>query len=173
MGSLANVALNNVALGDKRGTVQIHLFEGLGTGNASLSAKENMESEVFDCEMITLDEYLEKNAVGDVNFIKVDIEGAELMFLRGAGRLFEQPVPPVFLVEMAAAQTRNFGYHPDELVKFISAHADYEFFAVDEYQATVHSITGFAADEIGANVFCIPKAGSDEQRTVMREYLVN
>ena len=173
MGSPANVVLNNLALGDSKGIVQIHLFEGLGTGNASLSAKEDVVSEVFDCEMVTLNEYLEKREIEIVDFVKVDIEGAELMFLRGADKLFDQPVPPIFLIEMAAEQTRNFGYGPNDLVRFISDRADYDFFAVDEYRGTVRAIQGFGEDEIGANVFCIPKNGSDENRRIIQEYLVN
>jgi FkbM family methyltransferase len=173
MGSPVNVVLNNVALGDSPGTVQIHVFEGLGTGHASLAAKGDTRSDLFECKMTTLNEYLDKRDTGDVNFVKVDIEGAELMFLKGAGRLFEQDIPPIIMMEMAAAQTANFGYHPNELIEFIRSGADYDFFAVNEYNGTACAIEGFAADEIGANVFCIPRKAAEHYREVMTEYVVS
>lgn len=170
-GEPANVFLNNVALGDRPDTVQIHLFDGFGTGHASLAAKTSARSAVFDCKMVTLDSYLKENEIARVDFVKVDIEGAELMFLKGAEKLFAQDVPPIFLMEMAAAQTANFGYHPNELIDFIGSHGDYEFFAVDEYKGTARCIDRFEADEIGANVFCIPSSALPEKKAAMSEYI--
>ena len=171
MGSPANIFLNNVALGDRAGTVQMHTFDGLTSGHASLAAKANVNSSELDCKMITLDSYLAANRIEAVNFVKVDIEGAELMFLKGALRLFSQDVPPIFLMEMAVGQTGNFGYHPNELVEFIAQRGDYEFFAVDEYKGKLESITGFADGHIGANVFCIPRNAAAERRTAIESFI--
>lgn len=172
MGSPANVVLNNAALGDHAGSVQIHLFEGLATGHASLAAKKDVGSAAFDCRMITLDSYLEENGVEQIDFIKVDVEGAELQLLKGATRIFDQTVPPIILMEMAVAQTGNFGYHPNDLIEFIGSHADYEFFVVDEYQGFVELIKSFPPGHIGANVFCIPRNTPPEKRAAISEYLV-
>lgn len=157
LGSPANVFLNNLALGDEAGIVSINLFEDLPTGHASLSSQGRDDAITFECPMITLDSYLEENNVGDVNFVKVDIEGAEMMFLNGAKRLFSQDIPPIFLMEMALQQTGNFGYLPDELIKFIAAQAPYDFYAVNEIGGKLKNIDGFAEGDIGANVFCIPR----------------
>lgn len=171
MGSPANVFINQVALADHAGSVQIHFFEGLGTGHASLAAKENATASTVDCLMITLDSYLEEKNISRVNFVKVDIEGAELLFLKGATKLFAQVVPPVILMEMATGQSENFGYHPNDLIEFIRSSADYEFFAIDEYEGTARSIERFEEGDIGANVFCIPRS-LDDKRAVLREYLI-
>lgn len=157
MESPTNVFLNNIALGDRAGTVPINLFEDLPTGHASLSSQGRDDAITFECPMITLDSYLEEANVPDVNFVKVDIEGAEMMFLNGAKKLFAQDVPPIFLMEMALEQTGNFGYVPDDLIKFIAARASYNFYAVDEIGGGLKKIDGFAKGDIGANVFCIPK----------------
>jgi FkbM family methyltransferase len=162
MGSPANVYLNNMALGDKPGTVVLNLFEGLPTGHASLSSQGRADASAFDCPMITLDSYLEEKGIEKVDLVKVDIEGAEIMFLNGAGKLFEQAVPPVFLMEMALQQTRNFGYLPNDLIEFIGARGNYGFFAVDELNGKLRRIDGFAPDDIGANVFCVPRGTHEE-----------
>lgn len=168
MGAPDNVFINNLALGDKAGAVILNLFEGLPTGHASLSPHGRQDVSTVSCEMITLDSYLEKNRIDRVDFVKVDIEGAEKVFLDGAGKLFEQAVPPVFLMEMALEQTRNFDYLPDELIKFISARGEYDFYAVDEWVAKLMPIDGFPPDDIGANVFCVPRGTHEKQ---IREFL--
>lgn len=155
-GTPSNVVINNLALGDKAGTVILNLFEGLPTGHASLSSQGRSDAATFDCRMITLDSYLEDHGIEHVNFVKVDIEGAEMMFLNGAKKLFEQDVPPIFLMEMALQQTRNFDYKPNDLIEFIGARGDYEFYAVDELREKLRRIDGFPPEDIGANVFCIP-----------------
>lgn len=168
LGKPRNVVINNLALGDKAGTVVLNLFEGLPTGHASLSSQGRSDAATFDCRMITLDSYLEEHNIERVNFVKVDIEGAEMMFLNGAMKLFEQDVPPVFLMEMALQQTRNFDYKPNDLVEFIGARGDYGFYAVDELKGKLRKIEGFPPDDIGANVFCIPHGTRED---LIKEFL--
>lgn len=157
MGKPKNVFINNLALGNKNEEISINLFKELPTGHASLSQQGRKDAVSFQCRMITLDSYLEKQNIKQVNFIKVDIEGAELMFLKGAEKLFQQEIPPIFLMEMALQQTANFDYKPNELLQFISERAEYDFYAADEINGKLKKIKEFAADDIGANVFCLPK----------------
>lgn len=167
----AKVQINNLALGDREDILKINLFDGLTSGHASLAADGRYNSTSFDCEMTTLDKYLFAMGVGNVAFVKVDIEGAEMMFLRGAERLFEQESKPIFLMEMALAQTGRFGYLPDALVKFLAERGPYEFYKVDEVERKLVVITHFDDDDIGANVFCIPEGSSPWVEVAVAEYL--
>ncbi|MGQ0541437.1 MAG: FkbM family methyltransferase [Blastocatellia bacterium] len=167
------VHINNVALGDRADTVHINLFDGLSSGHASLATRGESGISSFECRMIALDSYLEERNVGDVAIVKVDIEGAEMMFLRGANRLFEQEFPPVFLMEMALGQTRNFGYVPDDLIRYIGERAEYAFFKVDEIRGKLVRIDGFDPNDIGANVFCIPVNAREYIHATVGEYLTS
>ena len=171
IGSPSNVFLNNIALGDRRGTVSLHLFDDLKSGHASIAPKVDMHSAVFECKMIQLDDYLREKGIAEVDFVKVDIEGAELMFLQGGERLFSQGSPPIFMIEMALATSKGFGYLPNYLIEFLRNHCDFRFYAADEHRGTLRLIDGFADDDIGANVFCVPRPRSDEIRSVISEYL--
>lgn len=167
------VYINNMALGDHEGTVHVNLFDDLPSGHASLATRGETRISSFECRMITLDSYLEERNVGGVAFVKADIEGAEMMFLRGAHRLFEQEFPPVFLMEMALGQTKNFEYFPDDLIKYIGKRAEYSFFKVDEPGGKLVRIDGFDADDIGANVFCIPANAPELIHAAVGEYLAS
>lgn len=53
-----------------------------------------------------------------VDFMKVDVEGAELMVLRGARAILERDHPGL-LVEFQELNTRQFGYEPQEITAFL------------------------------------------------------
>jgi FkbM family methyltransferase len=171
MGNPPNVFINNLGLGEKEDELTINLFEGLSTGHASMSSQGRDDAISFKCKVVTLDSYLEEKAVGDVNFIKVDIEGAEMMFLKGAEKLFKQKVPPVWLMEMAFQQTKNFGYLPNDLIEFMRGKAVYDFYKVDEINNKLIKIEGFEANDIGANVICFPRGFYEDRFASLKNYL--
>lgn len=157
MGAPKNVFINNLALGERCGEITINLFPNQPTGHASVSRHGKDDFVSFQCKMITLDSYLEKNNLEQVDFVKLDIEGAEMMFFKGAEKLFKQTMPPIWLIEMALEQTRNFGYLPNDLINFMRERAAYDFYKVNEIKATLKKIENFSSEDIGANVVCIPR----------------
>lgn len=157
-GSPQNIYINDFALTDRQGTATINMFPGLTTGHASLSQQGRSDARQFTCITNTLDSYLSERNMTDVDFVKVDIEGAELSFLNGAASLFRQKQPPILLMEMALNTTRNFGYFPNDLISFIRAYADYSFYVIDEIHTSLIPIERFDPNEPGANVLCIPSS---------------
>ncbi len=155
-GELQNIRLNNLALGDEAKMIDIHRFTDLSSGFSSFSTNGKSNFTTFNIPMITLNSYLLEKKVRDIDFIKIDVEGAELMFLKGATKLFEQKTPPLIMAEMALATTKGFGYLPNDLIEFIRQRAAYEFYAIDEADETLKKIEGFSSEDIGANVLCIP-----------------
>lgn len=168
-----NVIVRNEALGDAEGVISINTFEEIGLGFSSISDQGRGDAKTVECRMTTLDAYLNAHdEIDTVNFVKADIEGAEMMFLRGAIKLFEQKAPPILLMEMAAKQTKNFGYLPNDLIEIIRESADYEFYAVDEFNGQMKRIERFADDDIGANVFCLPAGHYNERREAVSKRFV-
>lgn len=152
----ARVHLNNLALGRADGTLPIHLFDGLPNGHASLSTMGRTDFTTIAANVITLDGYLEASGVSHVDFVKVDIEGAERAMLEGAGRLMRQTPPPTWMIEMALGTTKGFGYLPNDLIDDLRRHADYRFLAVNEFSGAVRKIERFAPDDAGSYVLCQP-----------------
>lgn len=156
-GSPPNLVLNRLALGDEFKLIELHVFDDLPDGHASVSTMGKKDYATFEAEMVTLDSYLEDKNIETVNFVKADIEGAEMMFLRGAKRLFRQKTPPLMVFEMALETSRHFGYAPNDLIQQIKSEAAYDFYAIDDYAVKLKKIEGFAPGDLGANVLCVPR----------------
>ncbi len=152
-----NVTLNNLALGDVEKEIEMHIFDGLPDGHASMATFGGTGYVSVASKMITLNSYLENNNIDNVRFVKMDVEGAELMMLKGASKLFEQAKLPVMEIEMALATTSGFNYLPNDLIEYIRGHGEYDFFEIDESRFTLRKIDGFRSDDIGANVLCLPQ----------------
>ena len=82
--------------------------------------------------MITLDEVFATPRRA-TNVIKIDVEGAELLVLRGASRILSDPDlrPRAILAELSASNQRVYGSSPEELVAFLKT------FGYDAYSITV------------------------------------
>lgn len=75
------VSLANYAVSDKTGECIEYIDDGTAT---SIDIdKTNLEGENQRAYTITIDDYVEQNQLPKVDFIKMDIEGAELSALRG------------------------------------------------------------------------------------------
>jgi len=163
-----NIFVSNVALGETEKEVEIYLFDKLPDGHASLFKGDSKEIQTFNARMVTLDSFIEKQKIGEINFIKADIEGAELTMLKGARKIFEQPRPPLIEIEMALETTRGFGYLPDDLIQFINNQRNYDFYRIDERKSQLKKIDGFSKDDIGANVLCVPQGFYRERLNNLR-----
>jgi FkbM family methyltransferase len=152
-----NIFVNNIALGETEKEVEIYLFDKLPDGHASLVPGDNNEFQTFNVRMVTLNSFIEENNIGEIDFIKADIEGAELTMLKGAGKVFEQSRPPMLEIEMALETSRGFDYLPNDLIEFISNQRDYDFYRIIEEKNQLKKIKGFNKDDIGANVLCVPR----------------
>jgi FkbM family methyltransferase len=127
---LANVVLNHLAVSDAEGTAEIHVPAGDLT-QASLIhhkesswAKASMEQSIATqvVTTITLDAYRARNDLPVPAFIKCDVEGAELLALRGASEMLVVPTPPILFVEILPEWSRDFGYEPQDLLRFVEGH---------------------------------------------------
>ena len=85
-----------------------------------------------ECKLITLDNYINENAINDISFIKCDVEGAELHVLLGAENLLKGSMPPIIMIEIYEEWTKSFGYSPADLFSFLEKTAGYEFYWLHE-----------------------------------------
>ena len=80
-------------------------------------------------DVVTLDAAAER--YGQPDLVKLDIEGAELLALRGATNILSNQHPPIVLVEYIEPMAARFGvYSLAQLCEVFSGNGDYEIYRV-------------------------------------------
>ena len=116
-----NCEAHNVALGNASGKVFLHL-PGTDDGQASMHQHNHgswtnaQEFHRHECRMITLDEIA--SHLTRLDFIKCDVEGAELLVLQGARSTLDR-LSPILFLEVFDKWTIAFDYTPADLVCFL------------------------------------------------------
>jgi FkbM family methyltransferase len=118
----SNVQLNHVALGDKPGMARLSRYERGQEVYGSLSQRCFPGARAIgydDVVVETLDNYMENKNIKQVDFMKMDVEGAELMVLRGAERFLKQFKPQKIVFEFVEVNAAGFGYRCEEILDFL------------------------------------------------------
>src|SRR5260221_5026119 len=106
-----NVQVESFALGSCAGRAELFLVEGIEDGCNSLRPPAaEVTTTKLPIEVRSLDEYLEQRSIEKVDFIKLDVEGAEIEVLRGATRLLQADKRPVILAEVQDRRTAPWWY---------------------------------------------------------------
>lgn len=132
-----NVYVNRVAVGDAAASSAELYLPGEDDGQASLKkhAAGSWEAaktiETFECEIIRLDDYIPSKRISRLDFIKCDIEGAELLALKGATKALTKFAPMLHL-EVCPDWTKSFGYNPTEIIEYLSSFGYSEFYLVKD-----------------------------------------
>ncbi|MEL6652985.1 MAG: FkbM family methyltransferase [Bacteroidota bacterium] len=97
---LSNLHLHKIGLGEKSEQLNIALTEGGETGNAVITNQALIDEKGFvpkeSIQVESLDEIAPDLGLDRCDFIKVDIEGAEIFFLRGAKALITKHRPVIY-----------------------------------------------------------------------------
>ena len=113
-----NINAINIGLSNKRGEF-VFYCDPMLTVNASLSnVNDNANALEVTCKVSVLDEYVSSNGIKKLDFIKCDIEGAELFALLGAKDSIIKFKPKIF-VEMLRKWSAKFNYHPNDIILFL------------------------------------------------------
>lgn len=117
--------LNNAAVSDSRGTASLSKY-GPGGEVYGLLGRQHWAENVQiigheEVQTITLDQYVNEHGIGRVDLIKMDIEGAELLALRGGHRLLNRLDGPAIVLEVADLNTQGFGYRALDILHELKA----------------------------------------------------
>jgi FkbM family methyltransferase len=127
-----------------------------GASSATLGHAPGAEPEFFEIPLDTLDAVLDRHGIESVDLIKMDVEGAEELILRGATRLFERSRPKV-LFEINPEAIPNLGLALDGAWAFLAARG-YRFFELNPagQQTPLH-----VAPAGGGNIVALPPENSE------------
>jgi FkbM family methyltransferase len=123
--ALGNVDIMPVALGEQTGALPIYDQQAAfsdGTrheGLPSLFPSKGRSRPVETVPIRRLDDVLMQLGIDKVDVIKLDIEGAEWMALRGAARTLARS-RPVLILEVGQDTCRAGGYEPQQLAEWLA-----------------------------------------------------
>lgn len=127
LNSVQNVTTHNFGLFNVCKDLTFYFYPE-GSGNASsenLSGRADAES--ITCHVERLDDFASSNNL-HVDFIKCDVEGAELFTFQGSKEILQRDKPIVF-TEMLRKWAAKFEYHPNEIIALFSSFGYRCFFA--------------------------------------------
>ena len=122
-----NVLTYNFALSNKESKVEMVSFNHkdlkLQGGDSFKYIKEitrdNLDADNVTMDAFKLDDLEGLNIISKINFIKVDVEGAELLVLQGSINTILKH-KPVIVFELSGAWTNRFNYKPYQLLVFLN-----------------------------------------------------
>jgi FkbM family methyltransferase len=119
----ANVRAENVALADRSGRMELFVADVPWTTGNSLRRPRADHVEPIAVPVITLDEYLSEKGIQEVDFIKLDAEGAELKILDGAVGLLSRLRRPLILCEINDPVIAACGWEHrgEDVIEFLEA----------------------------------------------------
>lgn len=146
-----NVIVESVALGDMEGEVKYVFSEEYGLGNLRSDGLGEVALKSGIGHITTLDHYVHKNEVPKIDFIKCDVDGAEVLFLKGARETISSQ-KPVIVIEASGAHGRSSCY---EIFQELSAFG-YTFFSL-HHKAKLKPISPSEFnDRFKSNILCLP-----------------
>lgn len=115
-GVTERIRINNLAVGKEPGRLSITTDRHAGNYLVSGGV---YSGEIEQVDVITLDSYAATHGLTRVDFIKCDVEGAELLVMKGGRQILEK-LRPVVMLEIAEEWARRFGYSVDTLIDYMT-----------------------------------------------------
>ena len=141
----SNSHISRYALSDHAGQDEIYVplktSGNIGPGLAHMGKEHKRDFVVEKITTITLDEWVAENGIKALDFIKCDVEGAELLVFNGATASLKK-FRPVLFCEVDENYTARLGYTPRELFGFLHA-LGYESYSIDFSQCLIEQTKVF------------------------------
>lgn len=111
----SKVSVFNKVISEKSGK-EPYVFEKVSEISAIGSGKTGNHSLV---KSMSLDDFISKEKIKNIDFLKIDVEGAEMKVLSGARRLLSEGWIKYLLLEVNKKSVR-YGYVPSDLVNYLN-----------------------------------------------------
>jgi len=112
-----NIASFNFGLSDVNKTLTFYYDPKLSGSTSLRRLHEDRKKIKIKCKVKRLDDI--KLGTKRIDFIKCDIEGAEIFAIKGGLKTIDKHKPVLFL-EMLRKWARKFGYHPNDIIDLLS-----------------------------------------------------
>jgi FkbM family methyltransferase len=137
LNEISNVKILNFGLSNEAKDITFYFYPEGGVNASSANLSERADAELITCHVERLDDYVNQTSI-NVDFIKCDVEGAELFAFEGATETLQRDKPIVF-TEMLRKWAAKFNYHPNEIISLF-AELGYRCFTVADSKLVEFSL---------------------------------
>ncbi|MCK9621259.1 MAG: FkbM family methyltransferase [Methylobacter sp.] len=128
LNQVSNVVAHHFGLSDECKDLTFYFYPEGSVNASAANVSERMDAELITCHVERLDDFVSANKL-HVDFIKCDVEGAELFAFQGAIETLQRDKPIVF-TEMLRKWAAKFNYHPNEIISLFASF-EYRCFYAD------------------------------------------
>lgn len=140
LNSLKNcVTLNNKALADENAEkiMQIPLRSGTGTAFSSFVKQTWGKFIEVPVQTLTLDAYIKERGISSVDFIKSDVEGAEMLVLMGMKGMLDGGARPLLMLEIVDKTLNKYGYQRRDVFEYLGNYG-YSSYYINKYYEKIY-----------------------------------
>ncbi|MGI0058014.1 MAG: FkbM family methyltransferase [Nitrosarchaeum sp.] len=112
-----NVVLEQKALSDNQGKMMLSLNK-VNTAGHQLDFKNEKSSNSVEVDVLSLDKYFSKHII-DINFIKMDVEGAESNIIQGMTNILKNSKSLKMIVEYNPIAINEIGLNPKNYLNLL------------------------------------------------------
>ncbi|TSC96029.1 MAG: methyltransferase, FkbM family domain protein [Parcubacteria group bacterium Athens1014_10] len=121
----------NIGLSDENKREKFYFDVECAMASSMSNLRESKNTVMEECEIKRLDDFISTMPlVEKLDFIKCDVEGAELLVFKGAIQTIKKYKPIVFS-EILRKWSKKFGYHPNDLIELFRS-MDYECYVIHD-----------------------------------------
>lgn len=127
---LKQVKVFNIGLYHENTTLRFY-YDVCASGASSMeNLRGNKETREVMCRVERLDDVVKEQGIFSMDFIKCDVEGAELFVYKGGMESIKKYKPVIFS-EILRKWSAKFGYHPNDIIDLLEE-VGYQCFVINE-----------------------------------------
>ena len=151
-----------IALSNRTGTGMLHHADSLAD-NQGIGSLVTVNADLInlqEVELVTLDEFVERSGIRRLDFMKIDIQGAEPLLLEGGRKTFST-LSPDLLIEVAPRELQSAGRNSRDLCVMLEE-LGYRLYRMNGHGigSRIDALTVSPSFEAN-NVFCVKRPTSD------------
>jgi FkbM family methyltransferase len=129
----------NIGFSDENKIVKFYFDVEFAMASSMANLREDQNTVTEECEVIKLDDFVSATpSFRKIDFIKCDVEGAELFVFKGAVETIKNDKPIIF-TEMLRKWAAKLNYHPNDIISFMSE-LGYRCFTIEDRHLLPFSI---------------------------------
>lgn len=158
LNNLNDAHLVNAGFYKEKGKLDFH-FNPERTGASSIKNILDQNIETIQVDMDTIDSWVVDNNLERLDFIKCDVEGAELFVYQGGIESIKK-YKPIIMSEMLRKWSAKYDYHPNDIIQLFG-NIGYECYVIDEDNNRLRRFGYVDEETVETNYFFIhPEAHS-------------